>query len=361
MVDMDTLTTTSRPAVATRRENLLTSLFSTWLIVGLFVDGWAHNNLSELETFWTPWHGLFYSGFAATGAWIVWMARSRMSSGSSLTASIPVGYRSSLLGLGIFAIGGIGDAIWHTLVGVETDVDALFSPTHILLVTGVMLIVTGPVRSLSAQFPSRTIANGEFLPVGISMTLTLLLVSFFTMYAWAPTSGVYGARFVPNVVGWFEAVFGVLLILVTTITVSSTVLWLASRWRVPFGTFTAMLSSIGILMSGMLDEFSEPWEILPVFAAGLTADVLVRSFDPNPSSMTRWMLFGAAVPLVLWTTHFALFATFRELGWTAELWGGVPVLGAMAGALLAYLIGYTPAGDQNRLNDSEEALTTSYR
>ncbi len=207
---MDTSTTSPRTARASRRENLLTSLFATWLLVGLFVDGWAHNNLTELETFWTPWHGVFYSGFGATAAWIVWMVRGRVLDGASLAESIPVGYRSSILGLGIFAAGGIGDAIWHTLFGIETDVDALFSPTHILLVTGIMLIVTGPIRSMGAQFPARRVPRGEFLPAGISMTLTLLLVSFFTMYSWAPTSGVYAVTFVPNRAGEFEAVFGVL-------------------------------------------------------------------------------------------------------------------------------------------------------
>lgn len=358
---MDAYPNHSSTASASRRENLLTSLFATWLIVGLFVDGWAHNNLAELETFWTPWHGLFYSGFAATAAWVVWMVRKRLHTGASLSESIPIGYRLSIVGLAVFAAGGIGDAIWHSLFGIETDVDALFSPTHILLVTGIMLIVTGPVRSMSVRFPSRRVPRGEFLPAGISMTLGLLLVSFFTMYSWAPTSGIYQVPFAPSRSGGFEAVFGVLMILVTTITVSSAVLWMASRWRVPFGTFTAMLAAIGVLMSGMLDEFSQPWEILPVVAAGLAADLLVRRFDPAPARMTSWMLFGATVPLVMWATHFSLFASFRDLGWTAELWSGVPVLGAMAGAMLAYLIGYSPTGVPAGSQDSEDALSPSYR
>lgn len=46
--------------------HLVTVLLATWLIGGVFVDGWAHNNLAKLETFFTPWHALLYSGFAAT-------------------------------------------------------------------------------------------------------------------------------------------------------------------------------------------------------------------------------------------------------------------------------------------------------
>jgi hypothetical protein len=47
---------------------MLTMLFGTWLLIGLFVDGWAHTNLESLETFFTPLHVDFYSGFEATAA-----------------------------------------------------------------------------------------------------------------------------------------------------------------------------------------------------------------------------------------------------------------------------------------------------
>ena len=46
-------------------------LLGTWLLVGVMVDGWAHNNLEALETFFTPWHALFYSGFVATAGWVL--------------------------------------------------------------------------------------------------------------------------------------------------------------------------------------------------------------------------------------------------------------------------------------------------
>ncbi len=58
----------------TARQELVTVAFGTWLMVGLFVGGWSYSNLAELETFFTPWHALFYSGFMWTAAWVGWQA-----------------------------------------------------------------------------------------------------------------------------------------------------------------------------------------------------------------------------------------------------------------------------------------------
>jgi hypothetical protein len=36
----------------------------------MFLDAWAHNNLAQLETFFTPWHAVLYSGFVALAGWM---------------------------------------------------------------------------------------------------------------------------------------------------------------------------------------------------------------------------------------------------------------------------------------------------
>ena len=36
-----------------------------WLIGGLYLDGWAHIHVPALETFFTPWHAVLYSGYIA--------------------------------------------------------------------------------------------------------------------------------------------------------------------------------------------------------------------------------------------------------------------------------------------------------
>jgi len=79
------------------RGDLVTAALAAWLIVGLFVDGWAHNTRPLLETFFTPWHALFYSGFASLAAWSVWRR-----------AAVPPGYGLAVVGLALL----FGPLVW---------------------------------------------------------------------------------------------------------------------------------------------------------------------------------------------------------------------------------------------------------
>src|SRR5438128_1253234 len=115
-------------AVSSLAYDRVMVLLSAWLIGGLFVDGWAHVNLASLETFFTPWHGLFYSGFFAVFAGLgVGIGRGR-AAGFSGRNAIPAGYELSLLGAAIFTLGGVLDMLWHIVFGIEVSVEALLSP-----------------------------------------------------------------------------------------------------------------------------------------------------------------------------------------------------------------------------------------
>lgn len=103
--------------------------------------------------------------------------------GRAWRASLPAGYSLSLLGVIAFAAGGVADMVWHALLGIEAGVEALVSPTHLLLVFGAALIYTGPIRSAW-----RRPAGGERrwltqLPMVVCFGLLLSLLTFFTIYA----------------------------------------------------------------------------------------------------------------------------------------------------------------------------------
>ena len=69
-----------------------------WLIGGLYLDGWAHIHVPNLESFFTPWHAVLYSGYLAGAAALgatFWRYRRQ---GAPRSTALPPGYRRSSSG-----------------------------------------------------------------------------------------------------------------------------------------------------------------------------------------------------------------------------------------------------------------------
>ena len=153
-----------------------------WLLGGLYLDGWAHNHKSELETFFTPWHAVLYSGFAASAGLVFATFAMNVRRGFAWRSALPPGYMLSLAGAIIFLVGGLGDMVWHIIFGVEEDVDALLSPTHLALALGGTLLLSGPLRS--AWLRKDDEAGRSSLMLGVlSLTFVLCVFTFFTQFA----------------------------------------------------------------------------------------------------------------------------------------------------------------------------------
>ena len=182
------------PAVPTARTGLPADniRFDRWFTVlagififGVFVDGWAHNNLSELiETFFTPWHAMLYGGFFITAGFLTITLARNLAAGYGVRRALPRGYFPAMIGVGIFLFGGVFDLVWHTLFGFEADTEALLSPAHLVLATAAVLIITAPLRALwqrSVHIDENRWAN--LWPVLVSITLFLSVLTFFMQYA----------------------------------------------------------------------------------------------------------------------------------------------------------------------------------
>lgn len=321
------------------REDLSTVLFSAWLIGGLFVDGWAHNN-NKPESFFTPWHGLFYSGFAATAIWM-W-SRYRRHGG------VPVGYGLGFIGILAFAIGGLADMAWHLAFGVEVDLEALLSPSHLVLFVSALLVVSSPLRAAWADAGDPAPPLRAFLPALLSTTIFTATIAFFFMYfsaflTNAATGGPYlfiVERVEPDIGGWLAEELqleGFASILLTTVILLAPTLALLRRWRVPSGSFTLLFTIVVVLESALVG-FQLGATVLAGVVAGFAADLLARSLQPSRSPTTVLRVVGFAVPVVLWLSYFAVLATFYSVGWSAELWSGITMMSALAGLGLATLM-----------------------
>src|SRR3954452_23440320 len=154
------------------RDDSITIILGLWLMGGVFIDGWAHNSRTLVESFFTPWHAVLYSGYAASAAWLCWLVLRQRRAGKIGRAAIPRGYELGLAGAFIFGVGGLGDMLWQTIFGIETRLKALLSPTHLLLFVGILLILTIPLRSAcdSPDAVGSVPAFRPFLPALLSLT-----------------------------------------------------------------------------------------------------------------------------------------------------------------------------------------------
>ena len=127
---------------------------------------------------------------------------------------------------------------------------------------------------------------------------------------------------------------GVLSTVTTTIIVVVPMMFLLRRWTPPFGTFIAIGAVHGLAMAG-LDAFELWWQVVAVVAAGLAADLLVRSFEADRRAAIRWI--GVVVPLALWTVSTLVIHIAWTIRWPPELWVGQIVLAVMLGVGLSLL------------------------
>src|SRR5215470_5721441 len=66
-----------------------------WMMLGAFLDAWAHQHL-RIDTFFNPWHGVLYSGMAASTAVLVLAAARNHAAGHAWRYCLPRGYGLSL-------------------------------------------------------------------------------------------------------------------------------------------------------------------------------------------------------------------------------------------------------------------------
>ena len=334
---------------ASYRTNLVTTLLSTWTTVGLFLDAWAHNNVPELETFFTPWHAVFYTGFTATAAWIAWTVRPAIQGGWRGFRAMPVGYAAAAVAVVGFAAFAVGDMTWHLVFGVEQDIDILFSPTHLGLIFCGLVLVTTPLRAAWAdhELPD---APGlrPLLPAVLSTALATSAVLLFLQYANALTYSSGGVTVALSAGELGTTASFVSALAVTTLVIGAPLLTLARRWVLPFGTATILYALLGGL-SGAITGFRDVPLLVAFLAAGVGVDGLAMWLRPAPSRLWRYRLFAALSPLLTWTMYILTayytspplaprFGGVDHPEGVVELYTGVPVVQAALGLLLAVLL-----------------------
>jgi hypothetical protein len=332
-----------RPSFAFDLAVLVSSL---WFFGGLLLDGWAHNHLDlSKEGFFTPYHAVFYSGFAAL-ATVLGVAswRNRMP-GKPWYAAFPEGYGTMVAGVAIFAVGGALDMLWHIVFGVEQDVQALFSPTHLLLAVGGATMMCGPIRIGLAR-PNDGTWRARF-PELIALSFFATLVTFFLMWAFSTGAGIANDphRTYPALRGDALADFrdlqvqnGIAAVILRSLVIAGITGFAARRMTLPFGAITLLIAAPNVLIALMLNP---AWSSLLItlaaaLVAGLAGDVtLQRRHGLLDGSSWRSRAFGFGLPFLFWAVYLALaYVASGGFWWSPHIAYGAPVIGGLAGLLL---------------------------
>ncbi|MEU6249737.1 hypothetical protein [Glycomyces sp. NPDC047010] len=322
-------------------QDLTTAAFSAWFIGGLILDVNAHAQ-GWAESFFTWWHLAFYTGFAATAAWIAWMlVRAHRADGRTGMAAVPHGYGPAIVGVPLFLVSGIADMIWHELLGVEADLDIFFSPSHLGLAVAGCLIALAPWLSawrrevLSVEpepIPIEARLAAPALSLGFAIATLVLFLNYLVPFTDTPfaTGVALEGRF------GFDSgpVAGMVF---TTVLVLALAVFATGRFRLPLGFFTVAFA-YPCIMAGAFTGFENGAYVWVLLLSGAWLDFLIWLIRPELRRRRDLMVLAGGWAVPVWAAF--MIATGAHAGnWpVAEIGLGAPVVAAAVGCLFMLVV-----------------------
>jgi hypothetical protein len=330
----------------TRRLDELAAIGGCLLMVGIFMDGWAHSHDRTDASFFTPWHGVMYLAFVLLAIIVI--------GGKS---DSPTAYRPARVGVVLFGLGGALDLVWHEVFGVEASVEASLSPPHLILASGCFLMVTGPIAAAWLRSDVR-LRWREGWPAMASLYAMLAIPAFMTQWGhplineWAATPSIdpvtlaadiaAAPQDVRNLIGEALAItrpgLGIASVVLQTAILASGIALAVARWRIPRAGITAVLT----LYMASIAVLHDTYRLIPLaVAAGAAGDLVLAasSMRGGPSTLSggagalRVMATAAAVSVTLFGGHLWLLARADRMGWSPTL-----ASGAVGASLITALV-----------------------
>lgn len=321
------------------RLDFLVSLCALWSACGFLLDTWAHGH-EPVETFFTPYHGVAYSGIFAGAAVIAVYA---------MRGGIPRTYRVPLLGIPLFILSGVGDLAWHTLLGIEQGVDAVLSPTHLGLGVGILLISSAPIVSaLRNRAQLRTL--WDQLPLVFALAAWIELLHFGTAYAFDPGAGLRDApppsgAFTPDYltalsIGYYKLGTGVLVVIFQSLLMAGFALFAGARFPLRPGALTLMylLGNFATAAAFTNDSPLLVTVLAMSVAGGITGDYIVTRLRPGQSAR-GYRVLGVCVPVAYFAAYFVVTGATEGLWWDWNVTLGSLIWAAGIGFGLTLLSG----------------------
>jgi hypothetical protein len=249
---------------------------------------------------------------------------------------LPKEYLFALSGIGLMMLGGLGDMIWHIIFGIENNMDALFSPTHILLAVGGAIGVAGP---LYAVWYRDRVFKIHSIPTVLSTLYFLSIFTFMLQYLHPLSHPWVAQSFITlnPIAEDFGIMLGAAAILGFTVMYMGVLLSTVRHYTYKFGSMTAIFGLNAVLMTLMYEAYFQ--FIITGFVAGFIIDVLyMKLIKENSHRMSSIHLFSFLAPFVYTGVFMATIYATDSFAWTIHTWTGLIFISGIVGYLLSNLI-----------------------
>ncbi|MGB1589699.1 MAG: hypothetical protein ACPHDO_05115 [Candidatus Poseidoniaceae archaeon] len=352
------------PSIGEKYYDIMVLALGLWCLGGLLIDSFAHISGTVDDTFFTPWHAVWYSGATAYGAYIFYallpeegMSHLIRHPFEALKGLEPQ-HKPGVYGIIIFGISGFGDMIWHETLGVESSLDILLSPTHIGLFIGLCMSVSAPVWSAWANPQSGTSGlKSQILlifGVGAMWSVILLMFRFANLWISPIESFCYSSSldFCNNESYEDSLSFGLQSLYIQAAITCGMVLIFLQRWNPARGTMFLILTfhTIGVYVYTTFDNdilyMGLAWALIVELALPLYQKWGPKFYVPFIVAtqvivvMVSWYLKASDISNVsYWIEDGDLHVL--PFGWTIHSTIGAVVVCATIG-WLASVIGFPP-------------------
>jgi hypothetical protein len=261
--------------------------------------------------------------------------------GYSWKRALPREYMFTLWGLGIAFAAGFGDMFWHGIFGIEEGIEALLSPTHLLLAVGGAVVVSGPLHAIwyrdrSSHFLHTWVVVLSFAYLLMTLGFMLQFLHPFN-FPWPAQSFLSQYPIDSDIAGGL----GIANAVVFTTVFMGLLLATMRNFRFPLGSMTLILGLNALTMTLMHGQYYE--FILTTVIAGIYIDVLYKQMASLEIKAKHLRWFGFLAPAALFTVYTATIMVADSTPWSAHMWAGMIVIAGLVGYLLTYLV--VPPGD----------------
>lgn len=323
-------------------------------VVGMMVDVWAHDTglVSDQENVLLAWnHYVIYAGWTFMALAFFVHVNAMRRHGESFFYVTPKPWRLLAIGIPLQMVGFVGDAIWHQVFGVEATIEGLFSPTHMLLTLGFLMVLGSLLYNFCYQtIPGSTLTWRQSWGAVVSLSALWFALHGLTHYVnawvnqWPLRESVAALGLSPELeVGFlqqygpnwefFTLIPGGGSMIVSTFFLLGLVLTLGRRYSWPLGTWVIVFMS-GALIAGV---FYDPRLLLVAMVLGVLLELLMVALNPVHNQRNARFL-TILIPFTLFAVQMVGYHLLGEVTWSIHATTGMVakavVIGLVAGLII---------------------------